>query len=766
MADLEDLGGEGLEAPPLKRPRLEASSLEAMDPGTPVDDLDDLYDTPSNANTPRHQQIALLPAPVESDAPDQRIPDAEPSPHLGIPGLGLIDHSQFAPANINPTDAAQALILPRVADHVVTDKSSPLADSESLKEFESHDGTEVIPPEKAPDVLSIAGQDPTPAEQHVPTTLLNHPNSPQKTPGTDQNLSEQNIDHSLQPVVHDVVDLPATLGASSTPVFLAPKTQDGGQGEWQFTSSDAQTSSSGESSTTSGSSSESGDEDAEEDYELLDPEEQARILMQDAGSDEEGAGSLEKRIGMAAKVKTTNEVDDAYVPKPDVTITPDLQIEELGVIESIVENAAVVKAKVSGDYQVLESGSILCLSDRSVIGVVAETLGRVQQPRYSVRFNSQEDIVESRVFVGEQVFYVRKFASYVFTQPLKAMKGSDASNLHDEEVGDDEREFSDDEAETEYKRRLKLEKRSRRGGRNARKPDVHPGSQRVGDISELSYDEAPTNAHDGEEGELYTPLQRPSNYHEIMQHGQPSTEGRKFNGDAKRNPRGMRGQTRGEVGRRSRGGRGNRHHRPDGPSDGHDQGAVSDSHTVQARYMSPLPQTGYGYGYANDSPHAQTGLPQYQSQLGYGYGYPNELVHAQPSIPHYPPTPPAQQQFSSQQLSPQFPNAWAMFTQQAPQYTVGQPVPQAYYAQQPPSSPGADLPPGSFVNPAFFRNTQPVPNQSHWSPVPNLQSPPLPVQSSSTGVSRMSPDSDAAFRAAQEKLDILRNLSRRTSGSP
>jgi hypothetical protein len=35
------------------------------------------------------------------------------------------------------------------------------------------------------------------------------------------------------------------------------------------------------------------------------------------------------------------------------------------------------------------------------------------------------------------------------------MKGSDASNVHDEEVGDDEIEFSDDEAEAMYKRQLK-----------------------------------------------------------------------------------------------------------------------------------------------------------------------------------------------------------------------------------------------------------------------------------------------------------------------
>lgn len=40
----------------------------------------------------------------------------------------------------------------------------------------------------------------------------------------------------------------------------------------------------------------------------------------------------------------------------------------------------------------------------------------------------------------------------MFASHLKTMKGSDASNVHDEEVNEDEIEFSDDEAEAAYKR--------------------------------------------------------------------------------------------------------------------------------------------------------------------------------------------------------------------------------------------------------------------------------------------------------------------------
>ena len=46
-------------------------------------------------------------------------------------------------------------------------------------------------------------------------------------------------------------------------------------------------------------------------------------------------------------------------------------------------------------------------------------------------------------------------SNFVFLSQLKRLKGSDASNVHDEEPPEDELEFSDDEAEAAHKRMLK-----------------------------------------------------------------------------------------------------------------------------------------------------------------------------------------------------------------------------------------------------------------------------------------------------------------------
>jgi H/ACA ribonucleoprotein complex non-core subunit NAF1 len=73
---------------------------------------------------------------------------------------------------------------------------------------------------------------------------------------------------------------------------------------------------------------------------------------------------------------------------------------------------------------------------------------------YSVRFPSSENIDLAQVQKGRQVFHLPYKSHYVFPRALALLKGSDASNVHDEEPGVEELEFSDDEAERTAKQRL------------------------------------------------------------------------------------------------------------------------------------------------------------------------------------------------------------------------------------------------------------------------------------------------------------------------
>lgn len=59
--------------------------------------------------------------------------------------------------------------------------------------------------------------------------------------------------------------------------------------------------------------------------------------------------------------------------------------------------------------------------------------------------------------LNKSVYYCAKLASFVFTQDIRGLKGSDASNVWDEEIGVAEMEWSDDEQEQEFKKNQKNE---------------------------------------------------------------------------------------------------------------------------------------------------------------------------------------------------------------------------------------------------------------------------------------------------------------------
>lgn len=191
---------------------------------------------------------------------------------------------------------------------------------------------------------------------------------------------------------------------------------------------------------------------------------------------------------------TKNEVIEPTVDLPPYSIVPmEKEIRPLGKIHSIVDCVVVVaqdvgkapgqhnqshhqagqshgyrsapvdmhgrKGEEEGEYSVLDTGSLLTFADRNVLGVVFETFGSVLSPLYALRYSSASQVNRDMIEIGKQVYYIPSDSTYVLTRALRALgKGSDASNLWDEEVGDDEKEFSDDEAEAEYKRNTKVAK--------------------------------------------------------------------------------------------------------------------------------------------------------------------------------------------------------------------------------------------------------------------------------------------------------------------
>ena len=574
----------------------------------------------------------------------------------------------------------------------------------------------------------------------------------------------------------------AQAGKEETLKQDAEANVENGEAEFELDSSPIESSPDSDSDSTSSSSGAS-------EYELLDPEEEARRLMQeDGGSDDEGKG------GKAASgpLRTLNEKPDEIIPKPQVEITPEMVVSELGIVEHVVENSILIKGKTSGERRVLESGSLLCLEDRSVIGVIAELLGQVHQPYYSVRFTNPAAITEAGVLKGTTIFYVEQHSSYVFTQSLKALKGSDASNIHDEEVGDDELEFSDDEAEAEHKRRVKQERQARRGGREERSDRGSRGGRtnrggrndrgvrgnrgdgfskgprggygRGEGRGHFNQTEArdtfsPTMNYDDndDDDELYTPLARPSNLHEIMGRGEAPQESpndhvsgspaaqRFHRGGRPERGRGRGDRGRGDRGRFSRGGRG----------DGGNRGGFKH----ESQYGQYNSQEQQHYDQEPSSPSHNTNYPSFHPPSN-GYltptpnGWPNQFQPG-PSVPSY-----QQPQYIPPQQGHQYNPS--QYPYPPPQNQHPQTYNHQYnpYQAPTPTAPGPpSIPAGAHINPAFFAQALQQQQQQQQENHNNTNA------SQMGGGIDSSPQPTEAFKAAQDRLDLLRQLTR-SAGSP
>ena len=571
---------------------------------------------------------------------------------------------------------------------------------------------------------------------------------------------------TARPIEGEETERPRGKAAYDPGFLAAAEANKGNEGaEWQFDSSDAETSegedSDSEDSGSDEDSEDGSDSDAEDaEFPRLSLAEQAKILMADAGEDGEQSNSK----GEVLRTKNEQLEDAIEIKKPDVLLTEADPLEELGEVQSVVERLALIKAKTSGEYQVLNEGSVVALQNRTVIGTIADLLGRVQSPLYTVRFATKEEISENGITVGTKIFYSPKHSTFVFTKALKAQKGSDASNLWDEEVDEHEIEFSDDEAEAEYKRKLKEKKAAGKGGRAPHQRDAQ-GSGRSGPGA-LSSDEP------------YTPLARPPHLSDLMKemaHKAQPVEKNPNRGDHCDNNKGDsrkagRGGNRGE--RRSGGrdnGRGPNERRGHGYSRDRDRGR-----DLTDKAGSPSASQPY-YGSGSHSPHGyqqpppaptyqqpQQAYQQAQSTPQYGYHYGGYTSQQYPQLPQQPQHP---LQPLHQQLSFQYQTQPATQTQPSFQHqNTGQS--QAFASS--PTIP--KLPQGAHVNPAFFaRQAQSVQQQAAYFNPQMMwgqqqqqqyqQSSPPPVQSQFSWPPPVPPQqADAVMKAVQDQLDILKGV--------
>ncbi|KIY51311.1 NAF1-domain-containing protein [Fistulina hepatica ATCC 64428] len=184
-------------------------------------------------------------------------------------------------------------------------------------------------------------------------------------------------------------------------------------------------------------------------------------------------------------IQTKNEILESLIKLPDIEqLSPDEQLEKVGDIMNVVDNVVIVRSSPLDSNNVLDSETLLVFEDRTVLGYIYETFGPTFQPLYQVKFSAAFPLDPVKVRVSREVFHAPRRSHFVSIRRIRGVKGSDASNVHDEEPAEDELDFSDDEAEARHRAQLKRRKSESRAGSVLSSRHTTPMLHRYHDMDE------------------------------------------------------------------------------------------------------------------------------------------------------------------------------------------------------------------------------------------------------------------------------------------
>ncbi|KAI0323009.1 Gar1/Naf1 RNA binding region-domain-containing protein [Amylostereum chailletii] len=226
----------------------------------------------------------------------------------------------------------------------------------------------------------------------------------------------------------------------------------------------------------------------------------AKRQHEDEDEDEEDG---EGGPSTTAVIRTKNELPEGDFKIPEIVeVGPNESLEKVGQVMSLLHNMVIVKGEAGesmhrASEKALDSDTLLVFGDRKVLGYVYETFGPTYQPMYQIKFGEKYPLHTENIQVGRDVFHVPAWSNFVFLNEIKRFKGSDASNVHDEEPAEYELEFSDDDEEAAHKARLKQRRQGSRepSSFSARSTPAPSSYQDQGISADVLYGSNPYDAH-------------------------------------------------------------------------------------------------------------------------------------------------------------------------------------------------------------------------------------------------------------------------------
>ena len=179
---------------------------------------------------------------------------------------------------------------------------------------------------------------------------------------------------------------------------------------------------------------------------------------------EEGVDEGTMNTYTGTRHEIINELERKDYPIP-YSITDNDKFEECGKIKNIVENKILMESINNNLSKILNLDNIIFLSNKQHIGFIDDVIGQIDNPVYVIKIYPKliEEKILEKIKIDDKLYYCSNKINVINAIELKNKnKGCDASNAFDEEVSENEKDYSDDEEEVNAKIKRKNKKNKKK----------------------------------------------------------------------------------------------------------------------------------------------------------------------------------------------------------------------------------------------------------------------------------------------------------------
>ena len=179
---------------------------------------------------------------------------------------------------------------------------------------------------------------------------------------------------------------------------------------------------------------------------------------------EEGVDEGTMNTYTGTRHEIINELERKDYPIP-YSITDNDKFEECGKIKNIVENKILMESINNNLSKILNLDNIIFLSNKQHIGFIDDVIGQIDNPVYIIKIYPKliEEKILEKIKIDDKLYYCSNKINVINAIELKNKnKGCDASNAFDEEVSENEKDYSDDEEEVNAKIKRKNRKNKKK----------------------------------------------------------------------------------------------------------------------------------------------------------------------------------------------------------------------------------------------------------------------------------------------------------------